>query len=183
MSCSHPVLPVGIGSMDSLHKFQGSSSRGKRYSLKFGFGSDVLFEGGSPRHRTGSSAASTSAGLIINRKDIFYSGSVANIPAMNPSRSRKSLTERMTRTPDESSDNLHTKKFCGCVPCSPQLYNALKTMMDFSIFKNPVFLFFAISNFFTSIGYNVPYIYLAVSCVLLFIGILISPFIQKAYFT
>jgi hypothetical protein len=162
MSCSHPVLPVGIGSMDSLHKFTRSGSRGKRYSLKFGFGSDVLFEG-SPRRRAGSNMGSTSAGLIMNRKDIFYSGSVANIPTADQGPSRKSLTERMTRTPDDSSENLHPKKFCGCVPCSPPVYRTLKTMMDFSICKNPVFLFFAISNFFTSVGYNVPYVYLVVS--------------------
>lgn len=34
-------------------------------------------------------------------------------------------------------------------------------MMDFSLFKSGVFLVFSLSNFFTSIGFNIPYVYLA----------------------
>lgn len=46
---------------------------------------------------------------------------------------------------------------------SSEFKKVFKAMMDLSILKDPIFLFFAFSNFFTSIGYNVPYIYLVVS--------------------
>lgn len=32
--------------------------------------------------------------------------------------------------------------------------------MDFGLFKDPVFIFFAVSNFLTSLGFNTPYIYI-----------------------
>lgn len=32
-------------------------------------------------------------------------------------------------------------------------------MVDFSLFRDPIFLMYAISNFLTSIGFNVPYVY------------------------
>lgn len=34
-------------------------------------------------------------------------------------------------------------------------------MMDFSLFKSTIFLIFSFSNFCTSIGFNIPYVYLA----------------------
>jgi MFS family permease len=165
MSCSHPVLPVGIGSMDSLHKFNYSTRQTARHSLKFG--SEVLFEGATSRNRrktSGTLDKSTSTGLIMQRKDIFYSGSMANlnnIPVKRPDKV-ETLTERMVRTPDDSNEALaeKNKKFCGCIPCSPEFNTVMDTMMDFSILKNPVFLYFAVSNFFTSLGYNVPYVYI-----------------------
>ena len=36
----------------------------------------------------------------------------------------------------------------------------LKTFIDFSLFVDPVFMFFAASNFLTSLGFNAPYIYI-----------------------
>lgn len=33
--------------------------------------------------------------------------------------------------------------------------------MDFSIFRDPVFIIFVISNFCTSVGFNVPYVFIA----------------------
>lgn len=35
-------------------------------------------------------------------------------------------------------------------------------MTDFTILEDPIFLLLAISNFFTMIGYNIPYTYLVV---------------------
>ena len=36
----------------------------------------------------------------------------------------------------------------------------LKNIIDFSLFVDPVFMFFAASNFLTSLGFNAPYIYI-----------------------
>ena len=33
-------------------------------------------------------------------------------------------------------------------------------MLDFSLFKDPVFILFTLSNFLTSIGFNIPYVYI-----------------------
>ena len=35
----------------------------------------------------------------------------------------------------------------------------LQKMMDFSLFKDPIFMMYATSNFLTSIGFNVPYVF------------------------
>ena len=40
------------------------------------------------------------------------------------------------------------------------LKETLKTMIDFSLFVDPVFMYFALSNFLTSLGFNAPYIYI-----------------------
>lgn len=34
-------------------------------------------------------------------------------------------------------------------------------MMNFSLLKDPVFILYVVSNFATSLGFNVPYVYLA----------------------
>ena len=75
----------------------------------------------------------------------------------------------MMRIPGETTDDYskssysldHAKlKACGCIPCSKEAYDAYKEMVDFSLFKDPVFILFTVSNFCTSLGFNVPYIYM-----------------------
>ena len=39
----------------------------------------------------------------------------------------------------------------------------LQKMMDLSLFKDPIFMMYATSNFLTSIGFNVPYVFTVVS--------------------
>ena len=51
----------------------------------------------------------------------------------------------------DSSNEEKTKK---------SLMETLKTMIDFSLFVDPLFMFFAASNFLTSLGFNAPYIYI-----------------------
>ena len=53
---------------------------------------------------------------------------------------------------------------CGCIQCPKDVADTLHDMMGLTLLKDPVFLTFAISNFLTSIGFNVPYIYIAVRC-------------------
>ena len=47
---------------------------------------------------------------------------------------------------------------CGLEVNSVKAVILLK-MMDFSLFKDPIFMMFATSNFLTSIGFNVPYVF------------------------
>lgn len=77
---------------------------------------------------------------VMLKKDIFYSGSLVNIPQYksNP----KSFAGSAVRVAEESSQS----------ECA--------AMMDLSLFKDPIFLLFSLSNFCTSIGFNVPYVFM-----------------------
>ncbi|GAB6024697.1 [acyl-carrier-protein] S-malonyltransferase [Chamberlinius hualienensis] len=92
----------------------------------------------------------------LYRRDVFYKGSLLNIPQYrsNPSMYTASITHIPSHeTPDEKS----SKMSC-CY--SIEARDALKEMMDLSLLSDPVFLIFAVSNFCTSIGFNVPYVYI-----------------------
>lgn len=45
----------------------------------------------------------------------------------------------------------------------PESSNIIKKMLDPDLLTNVFFLLYAVSNFCTSIGYNVPYVYIEVS--------------------
>jgi hypothetical protein len=49
---------------------------------------------------------------------------------------------------------------CGC---SKETKDTLTEMLDFSLLKDPIFILFTVSNFCTSVGFNIPYVYLVVS--------------------
>jgi hypothetical protein len=50
------------------------------------------------------------------------------------------------------------REVCGCCPAS----KTFSQMTDVSLLKNGIFMMFAVSNFLTSIGFGVPYIYTVV---------------------
>lgn len=52
---------------------------------------------------------------------------------------------------------------CDCMTCSKETRDTLTEMLDFSLLKDPIFILFTVSNFCTSIGFNIPYVYLVVS--------------------
>lgn len=115
----------------------------------------------------------------LYRPDVFYQGSMMNIPQYRsrnelkpggredehlmqrrPSlrRSRDTALSGSTRDVPESETERTT--ICGVVPCSVETRDTLKEMLDFSLFKDVIFLLFTLSNFLTSIGFNVPYVYI-----------------------
>ncbi|XP_048745466.2 monocarboxylate transporter 9-like [Ostrea edulis] len=91
------------------------------------------------------------------RKDIFYSGSLINIPQYrsNPNLFITSITSLPDVIPDDQDWCLFR-----CLGLSPEMRDAIRQMMDFSLLKDVIFLLFTISNICTSIGFNMPYIYL-----------------------
>lgn len=91
------------------------------------------------------------------RKDIFYSGSLINIPQYrsNPNLYVASITSLPDVVPDDQDWCLF--RFLGL---SPEMRDAIRQMLDFSLLKDVIFLLFTISNICTSIGFNMPYIYL-----------------------
>lgn len=93
---------------------------------------------------------SFSPGLLY-RKDIFYSGSLMNISNYS----------------EESDYQAKPKTKADCfllrwLNCSDEIIDTFFEMIDLSLMRNFVFLIFLISNFMTSIGYHIPYIYLKV---------------------
>ncbi len=103
----------------------------------------------------------TKARHVLARKDIFYTSSLHNIPMY---RSNPSMyTRSVLSLPDATSElDLTVEPSClpDCIQCSPEVKDTFSQMMDFSLLKNPLFLMFAISNLFTSIGFCVPYTFL-----------------------
>ncbi|XP_069688368.1 monocarboxylate transporter 13 isoform X2 [Periplaneta americana] len=60
----------------------------------------------------------------------------------------------------EEEEESGSTTMCGCVPCSKETKDTLTEMLDFSLLQDPVFILFTVSNFCTSVGFNIPYVYL-----------------------
>ncbi|XP_058064043.1 monocarboxylate transporter 12 [Anopheles bellator] len=110
------------------------------------------------------------------RKDALYTGSVHNMASRHPSQTTlseyekgsygsvvqgtgpRSRHQRGSVAPETADPD--TERCLGCVPCSRETCDTFREMMNFSILRDPVFIVFTVSNFLTSIGFNVPYVYL-----------------------
>ena len=62
-----------------------------------------------------------------------------------------------------SATEMENQNSICCFKPSPKQTKILNQMLDFSLFKDPVFMMYAASNFLTSIGFNVPYVFTVVS--------------------
>ncbi|KAG6457555.1 hypothetical protein O3G_MSEX010382 [Manduca sexta] len=85
---------------------------------------------------------------IMQRPDVLYQGSMTSLAkfrAPSPERAHTSKEEREER--------------CECLPCSAESRAALSEMLDLSLLVDPIFILFAVSNFLTSIGFYIPYVY------------------------
>ncbi|KAL0274281.1 UNVERIFIED_CONTAM: hypothetical protein PYX00_006747 [Menopon gallinae] len=104
---------------------------------------------------------------IMQRKDVFYYASLHNIPQYNPRQAVSRSSMRLDKLPEEkrllSEQEFHEEKphrLCGIIPCPKDTLDTFNQMLDFSLLKDPIFILFTVSNFFTSIGFNVPYLYI-----------------------
>ena len=101
---------------------------------------------------------------VMYRKDALYSGSMLNIPEYRAD--PKGFSGSVMRIPEDTRSGTSAGdekiKVCGLFPCEKESYDAYREMMDFNLLKDPVFILFTISNFCTSIGFNVPYVYIKV---------------------
>lgn len=87
---------------------------------------------------------------IMQRPDVLYQGSMTSLAKF-----RAPSPERHQMTKDE--DLQETR--CDWLPCSDESKAALSQMLDFSLLVDPIFLLFSVSNFLTSIGFYIPYVY------------------------
>ncbi|XP_075992589.1 monocarboxylate transporter 1 [Anticarsia gemmatalis] len=95
-----------------------------------------------PRSRHGSG--------IMHKPDVLYQGSMQSLAKF---RSSSHIPERMHVKTEE------VEARCGWLPCSSEFKSALSEMLDFSLLVDPIFILFALSNFLTSIGFYIPYVY------------------------
>ncbi|RUS91098.1 hypothetical protein EGW08_001123, partial [Elysia chlorotica] len=131
-------------------------------------------EGEAKGGRPGSRHASRTHLAPLQRKDIFYSGNLLNIPMYRSqpdiyhrqvaSSSRSSSVDHRAMLSRSQLDEIHNlkerKAQTGLSGVWAELVLTLKDMMSMDLLKNPVFLMFGVSNFFTSIGFNMPFIFL-----------------------
>lgn len=122
-------------------------------------------------------STSGSAGRMVrpmSRKDIFYSGSVTNLPQYQ---SQKSLTnyrnsvlsltkyeksmQSMRLDPLAEADK-HREEYdlCPCLGIPDSVKSVVNTMLDVSLLKDPVFMLMGVSNIFGMAGLYVPFVYL-----------------------
>lgn len=74
------------------------------------------------------------------------------------------LQHQAEEVPDATKESPKKKvSICGCFKISAVSSKAFSQMMDVSLLRDPIFIMFAVSNFLTSVGFNVPYVYTVVS--------------------
>lgn len=100
----------------------------------------------------------------LYRKDIFYSGSILHIPEFHSQPNVKSYLRSTTSIPytttsPTSQTSLSPARLCGCIPKSAA--DTLRTMLDMSLFKDPVFLIACIGNALGMLGLYVPFVFMA----------------------
>lgn len=104
----------------------------------------------------------------LSRMDIFYSGSVTNLKEYQ---SQKSLTDyrnsvvSLTRFEKEHSGPVRNyqdvetaSESCPCLPAA--FKDALASMLDVSLLKDPAFMLIGISNLFGMAALYIPFFYL-----------------------
>lgn len=101
----------------------------------------------------------------LDRIDALYTGSMHNIARHRSRASIKGSKLSVNVDLEKSSSRLDLQlqgvqevdefeleddlKVCGCIPCSPEAKRTLKGMLSLSLFKDPIFIVFLISNFLT----------------------------------
>lgn len=113
------------------------------------------------------------------RKDIFYSGSIVNLPEYTNSQrdmatyrasvvSIPKSTVTVQQVPDgsfayqvEPVDPDERQIVCWCLAIPRSMTDTVSAMLDFSLLKNYVFLLISISNVFGMLGFYVPFFYIA----------------------
>ncbi|GFX20061.1 monocarboxylate transporter 5 [Trichonephila clavipes] len=89
----------------------------------------------------------------LARKDIFYSG---NIPQNS---SNLYIYDVQVKDAEQKEVPTSLKSRIVNFLCPEDMKEAFKEMMNFKLMSNLIFLMFGFSNFFTNIGFNVPYVY------------------------
>jgi hypothetical protein len=95
------------------------------------------------RKRLGSKSSNSGTPVVASRKDATYQGSLHNIPLYNEDR------DEYNRQVINTSD----------VPAKKSFFAQVAEQIDLNLLRDGAFALFAVSNFLTSLGFNVPYIF------------------------
>ncbi|CAF1215472.1 unnamed protein product [Rotaria sordida] len=103
-------------------------------------------------HENVSKTVTTDIPVVVSRKDAVYQGSLHNIPLYNEDtneyhRQMITTSDMTNETMDETIKKVQKKSF----------FSKIVEQIDLSLLKDAAFALFAISNFLTSLGFNVPY--------------------------
>ncbi|CAF1212296.1 unnamed protein product [Rotaria sordida] len=103
-------------------------------------------------HENVSKTVTTDVPVVVSRKDAVYQGSLHNIPLYNEDtneyhRQMITTSDMTNETMDETIKKVQKKSF----------FSKIVEQIDLSLLKDAAFALFAISNFLTSLGFNVPY--------------------------
>ena len=96
------------------------------------------------RKRLGSKSSNSDTPVVASRKDATYQGSLHNIPLYNEDR-------------DEYNRQVITTS--NDVPPKKSFFAQVAEQIDLNLLRDGAFALFAVSNFLTSLGFNVPYIF------------------------
>ncbi|CAM1312339.1 Mct1 (predicted) [Pycnogonum litorale] len=92
----------------------------------------------------------------LHRKDVLYGGSLLSLPQY---RSSRSLYATSSVSIPKYASTANEWRLLKLFHCSDEMSFAFHEMLDLSIMKDPIYILFNISNFLTSIGFNVPFVY------------------------
>lgn len=97
----------------------------------------------------------------LYRKDIFYSGSILNIPQFQSQPDMRSYITSITTIPGtlaHEKASLTVWDRCSCLPKSAR--DTLGEMLDVSLLSNVAFMLICLGNVFAMAGFLVPFVYL-----------------------
>ncbi|XP_014662716.1 PREDICTED: monocarboxylate transporter 13-like [Priapulus caudatus] len=97
----------------------------------------------------------------LYRQDIFFSGSVVNLPQYKRRHDMSDYLTSITHIPKMAPVAAQEQQKVGMFErlVGPEMYSVLEEMLDMSLMKHPVFLLICIANILAFIGFFVPFVY------------------------
>ncbi|CAH0720124.1 unnamed protein product, partial [Brenthis ino] len=100
----------------------------------------------------------------LSRKDIFYSGSVINLPQYQSQKSLQGYRNSVLSLPQsrQAGEIERTEQYelCPCLSLPSSFKSALASMLDVSLLRDPAFMLIGVSNVFGMAGLYVPFVYI-----------------------
>ncbi|KOB68009.1 putative transmembrane transport, partial [Operophtera brumata] len=101
----------------------------------------------------------------MSRKDIFYSGSVLNLPQYQSQKSLQGYRNSVLSLPQSRAATGDLERpeqydLCPCLSLPASFKSALSSMLDVSLLRDPAFMLIGVSNVFGMAGLYVPFVYI-----------------------
>lgn len=96
---------------------------------------------------------------VMYRPDVLYQGSLVHLAGHRRGSGTPEDKHLVGRYGSRSSVRSQVPPPAG-IPTTKDFRDTMATLIDFSLLTDPVFIIFTISNFLTSIGFYIPYVYI-----------------------